>query len=695
PEKKDLVEEVIERFTNARLLVNGVDADGNPYVEPAHDALVRGWQKLLEWKQDDEENLLLQRRLTPAAVEWNSQQQAKFLWHANPRLDLLKKVLNSENNWLNQVEAEFVRRSIARKSFNTRRNWGVAIAVMLGLGTGLVFSLIGQRDALIGQIKADRQAAEANLELSQELEASLASLRAAKSIKTEWILQLLKPNYELVNKVTVTLRTMVYKTREINQWNGKIVPKIGNNISLNSKGELMLAETNKNGNITLHNLSQNNYVQLEEHKGVIDSGIAFSRDGSLIATADQAGKIRLWNLEGNKITEFFTEFSDKKLGRYSPTLVFSKDGKQLAIVELYFTGSLGFRMIDTISLWDLSGDKPRRKQPSQNFESYKGIGFDANNQLVVAHTDLGGRSSDLHLSEFLSGKKLAVFKRNFEGFESTNLIFSSNGKQLIMFDRLAALDNQYWHENIPAINFTPSGNQIFYKKDSGIIGIANLDGRSLFEFKAQQGRITQIAFSLNGELLASAGTDDTIHLWNLIEKQLIKVPDQRAIQKSNIFGTVSNSINSVFKKEDHLFGSLYVRNSSGKLLFKTDSKKQNPYDAYSLSSDGTLLAALDSDSVHLWDSSGRHLLKFKAYENESIDNNKIMELKFSDDSSLLVIEQCDSIDYSIGDCTPFKYFQLETLDELILRGCNWVRDYLENNPNVEESDRHLCDNVNK
>ncbi|WP_293141848.1 WD40 repeat domain-containing protein [Okeania sp. SIO3I5] len=25
--------------------------------------------------------------------------------------------------------------------------------------------------------------------------------------------------------------------------------------------------------------------------------------------------------------------------------------------------------------------------------------------------------------------------------------------------------------------------------------------------------------------------------------------------------------------------------------------------------------------------------------------------------------------------------------------CNWVRDYLENHPNVSESDRHLCDGV--
>ena len=55
----------------------------NPYVEPAHDALVRGWQKLLKWKREEEESLLIQRRLTPAAQEWkNLEIHTKTFWLA-------------------------------------------------------------------------------------------------------------------------------------------------------------------------------------------------------------------------------------------------------------------------------------------------------------------------------------------------------------------------------------------------------------------------------------------------------------------------------------------------------------------------------------------------------------------------------------------------------------------------------------
>ncbi|NEO92781.1 MAG: caspase [Moorea sp. SIO3G5] len=156
PAKNGLVKEVIERFTTARLLVEGQDAEGNPDVEPAHDALVRGWQRLLEWKHLDEENLLLQRRLTPAAVEWKSQQQAKFLWHANPRLDLLKKVSLSDDNWLNQVEAEFVRRTLQKRRNDSRRFISLTVVILALSGLSIFsFNQLQQLNSASEQFQSD------------------------------------------------------------------------------------------------------------------------------------------------------------------------------------------------------------------------------------------------------------------------------------------------------------------------------------------------------------------------------------------------------------------------------------------------------------------------------------------------------------------------------------------------------------
>ncbi|XWK91278.1 MAG: hypothetical protein U7127_14875 [Phormidium sp.] len=35
--------------------------------------------------------------------------------------------------------------------------------------------------------------------------------------------------------------------------------------------------------------------------------------------------------------------------------------------------------------------------------------------------------------------------------------------------------------------------------------------------------------------------------------------------------------------------------------------------------------------------------------------------------------------------------QVGTLDKLLVQGCQWIKDYLKNNPNLEKGDRQLCE----
>ena len=89
PAENTRIAEVLRRLTGARLLVEGSEG-GHPYVEPAHDELVRGWSRLLRWSRKAQEEIYLRRLLTPAALDWS--QRGGGLWHANPRLTLLKRV---------------------------------------------------------------------------------------------------------------------------------------------------------------------------------------------------------------------------------------------------------------------------------------------------------------------------------------------------------------------------------------------------------------------------------------------------------------------------------------------------------------------------------------------------------------------------------------------------------------------------
>lgn len=150
--EKNRVKEAIEQFTNARLLLKGQDSEGNPYVEPAHDAFVRCWEKLVLWKQDEKETIIVQRWLRPAVMKWKSQQNPKFLWDSHPLLDSVKRVLNSDDNWLNPVEAEFVRHSLRYKNKNKALRGVFAVGTGFLAVVGTVFFVRSSQDELMAEV---------------------------------------------------------------------------------------------------------------------------------------------------------------------------------------------------------------------------------------------------------------------------------------------------------------------------------------------------------------------------------------------------------------------------------------------------------------------------------------------------------------------------------------------------------------
>ncbi|NEO04518.1 MAG: hypothetical protein F6K51_02590 [Moorea sp. SIO3I8] len=665
PQKHDLVKEVIEGFSTARLLVEGQDAEGNPYVEPAHDALVRGWQRLLGWKQQEEENLLLQRRLTTAAQEWESQQTARFLWHTNPRLDLLKKVLNSDNNWLNQVEAEFVRCSVRRKSFNTNRNSGVAIAVIVGLITGL-FSLIGQRNALFGQIKADRQAAEAKFGFYPDLEALLASLRAAKSIQ-DWpgYLSLFKPDSKIQAEVLQTLRMALYSTREYNR---REVPQGFEKMFFKPDGTLMIA-TAEDGTVRLQDFKGRQQPKVfSGHEGDVDLDV--SPDSRLLATIDQQGTFRLWNLEGKQeeprqLTDCISGFTYTDLnlsptgfGVYDRGISFSPDSKKL-LAYLQRVTEKGNS--STICLWE-TGDKPKLLKQEGNFYS---ISFNSNNQLVVANQS----GNTLSLSDYRSRNQLAEFKNfnqapsGYLAFSPTlsgNLVFSPispNGEYLaglfgddVSIAYFRSLDSEYWKEFKPisrasSIIFDTEGRLIIGQEGEGIISVYDepykindsLSDALEFELKGHQGGIREvISSSSNGRQLASLGDDNTLVWWKL---------DKKPLEELELIPNLKSISISPDGKQLAVVGSddtIRRLDLTGKVLKRFPDLKTKIRQII-FNPDGTQLAGVGKDNrIRLLDLNGNQLYKSKNF------NKTISQLLFSPDGTQLLVVENDSTVYPQG-----------------------------------------------
>jgi WD40 repeat protein len=98
------------------------------------------------------------------------------------------------------------------------------------------------------------------------------------------------------------------------------------------------------------------------------------------------------------------------------------------------------------------------------------------------------------------------------------------------------------------------------------------------------------------------------------------------------------------------------------------------------SHDGKLLATAGADSTaRLWDVSGQEVAVFKSNQGE------IKSVGFSLDGKLLA---------TTGEDGTVKLWPVQGLDDLMVRGCDWIRDYL-NNPDskVMPEERRVCDGI--
>ncbi len=96
------------------------------------------------------------------------------------------------------------------------------------------------------------------------------------------------------------------------------------------------------------------------------------------------------------------------------------------------------------------------------------------------------------------------------------------------------------------------------------------------------------------------------------------------------------------------------------------------------SPDGKTIATGSSDStMKLWNLNGQEMTTLKGH------SGSVNSVAFSPDGKTIATGSDDN---------TVKLWNLD-LDDLLARGCAWAHDYLKNNPNVQDGDRKLCDDV--
>jgi WD40 repeat protein len=400
--------------------------------------------------------------------------------------------------------------------------------------------------------------------------------------------------------------------------------------------------------IILDNIREQN--KLQGHKGYVYNA-SFSPNGENIATVSWDKTTRVWNSSGKQLA--ILKGHQLKVNDAS----FNYDGQR--IVTASDDG--------TARVWDLSGKQLAILQGHQQKVSRASFSPDGQ-RIVTASDDETARVWDL------SGKQLALLQGHQQ--KVTRASFSPDGQLIVtashdttarvwdLSGRQLAILRGHQREVSSAI-FSPDGQRIVTTSRHGTAYVWNLSGEKLAKFLAHQGWwVNSASWSPDGQHIVTASSDRTARIWDLSGKSSVELKGhENTVIRAN-FSSDGNYI--VTASWD---GTARVWNLSGQSLAKLIGHVRNVTNA-SFSPDGQrIVTASEDKTARIWDLSGRPLAKLEGHGHE------IVRASFSPDGKFIVTSSSDK---------TARIWRVRELDELLVQGCLWLKDYLATHPEARE-----------
>eukprot|EP01028_Stygiella_incarcerata_P010871 TRINITY_DN5894_c0_g2_i1.p1 TRINITY_DN5894_c0_g2~~TRINITY_DN5894_c0_g2_i1.p1 ORF type:complete len:670 (-),score=163.28 TRINITY_DN5894_c0_g2_i1:1301-3262(-) len=281
-------------------------------------------------------------------------------------------------------------------------------------------------------------------------------------------------------------------------------------VCFNSEDQVFLASSCVDGNVCLWNTARDRGMMVRSFQAHSSAArcVKFHPTGALFATCGDDSKVVFWSL--NKLEPL----SDLACPEPTPqsTLSFNFDGRQMA------TG--GFKKVH---VWDVETGKCVRAIDAHDMSVYSVDYHPGLNVLASCGDDKVVRAWDVRCGHCVYDCKHAAWVWHCE-FSQDGMLLGSGSQDCTIQIRDWRVNASMFtlighHSPVRCVHFSPGGLIFSTGVDHFVRVWSQTTGEPVYDFEGPRGTTYNMDYAPNMRLLATCGTDQKIHLWNMKTKK--------------------------------------------------------------------------------------------------------------------------------------------------------------------------------
>lgn len=508
-EMESAVQGLLDLLTRKRLVTLNEERSGGDssqiYAEVAHEALIREWPALREWLDEDREGLLIHRRLTNAAQEWQENRQEASLLYRGLRLAEAEHWVQNNPHALSAQERIFLETSLEAEQKRQRNlrifqiGMLVTLVIVIVLGLGAVFISSERNKAVLARETAvsAQSTSDANAQFSTTKEAEAIDARATSDANAA-LAMTHEAEAVVAEADAATSRDQAEQQRQI--------------ISLIAQSQALM---------TQHLPTDQDIVQARllavaaSQIDVEDSNISFINTW-------QERLARNWPKSNTPISSLADHTS------WVNSVAWNEEGTQLA------SGSCGQRgdfscVQGEIIIWDTTTWQPMTTLTDHSAD-VNSVAWNADGTRLASGSDdtniIIWNTTTWQPVTILTGHLEQVFDLAWND-AGTRLASAGNNNQIIIWDTTT------WQPVTTLMDHSDAVYSVAWNKDGTRLASGSFDGNIIIwdtitwqpvtTLNGHFGIVFDVAWNENGTRLASASDDTRIKIWDTTTWQLLTI----------------------------------------------------------------------------------------------------------------------------------------------------------------------------